>query len=213
MSMRVMSAGHGYRYLLSSVVCGDGGRDPSTALTDYYTATGTPPGVWLGGALSRLGDGQLQRGDTVTEEHLRRLIGHGHDPVTDVALGRAYQVFGDGARRAVAGYDLTFSAPKSVSALWAVADAATRARIVAAHHAAVADVLALFERRSPRPVWAPRDPTARSRRSRSRGSWRRRSTTTTPAPANPNCTPMLRHEAHCCIPRSAGRDWRRCLWV
>jgi len=49
-------------------------------------------------------------------------------------------------RRAVAGYDFTFSVPKSVSALWAVADARVQAMIVAAHHAAVADVLDLMER-------------------------------------------------------------------
>ena len=49
-------------------------------------------------------------------------------------------------RRAVAGFDLTFSVPKSVSVLWGVADAVTQERIVAAHHAAVADVIDLFER-------------------------------------------------------------------
>ena len=51
-----------------------------------------------------------------------------------------------GMRHAVAGFDLTFSVPKSVSVLWGVADAATQERIVAAHHAAVGDVLAFFER-------------------------------------------------------------------
>ncbi len=51
-----------------------------------------------------------------------------------------------GMRRAVAGFDLTFSVPKSVSVLWGVADAVTQERIVAAHHGAVADVIALFER-------------------------------------------------------------------
>jgi conjugative relaxase-like TrwC/TraI family protein len=51
-----------------------------------------------------------------------------------------------GMRRAVAGFDLTFSVPKSVSVLWGLADAVTQERIVAAHHAAVADVIALFER-------------------------------------------------------------------
>lgn len=51
-----------------------------------------------------------------------------------------------GMRHAVAGFDLTFSVPKSVSVLWGVADAATQERVVAAHHAAVADVLAFFER-------------------------------------------------------------------
>ncbi|MEX0947161.1 MAG: MobF family relaxase, partial [Acidimicrobiia bacterium] len=49
-------------------------------------------------------------------------------------------------RRAVAGYDYTFSVPKSVSSLWAVADGGTQALIVSAHHAAVADVVALMER-------------------------------------------------------------------
>jgi conjugative relaxase-like TrwC/TraI family protein len=51
-----------------------------------------------------------------------------------------------GMRHAVAGFDLTFSVPKSVSVLWAVADAATQERIADAHHAAVADVIAFFER-------------------------------------------------------------------
>ncbi len=39
-----------------------------------------------------------------------------------------------------------FRCPRASSALWAVADAATQARIVAAHHAAVADVVELLER-------------------------------------------------------------------
>lgn len=51
-----------------------------------------------------------------------------------------------GTRRVVAGYDYTFSVPKSVSALWAVADSATQARIAQAHHAAIADGVALMER-------------------------------------------------------------------
>ncbi len=50
------------------------------------------------------------------------------------------------SRRAVAGFDLTFSVPKSVSVLWALADERTRAQIVAAHHAAIADVIGLLER-------------------------------------------------------------------
>jgi conjugative relaxase-like TrwC/TraI family protein len=51
-----------------------------------------------------------------------------------------------GNRRAVAGFDFTFSAPKSVSTLWALADSPTRETILAAHHAAVADVLRFLER-------------------------------------------------------------------
>ena len=46
----------------------------------------------------------------------------------------------------VAGFDLTFSVPKSVSTLWAVADGGTQALITQAHHAAIHDVIALIER-------------------------------------------------------------------
>lgn len=57
----------------------------------------------------------------------------GRDPVTGQSLGRApaaYAAGGDGKRRhAVAGFDLTFTVPKSVSVLWALADPATRKTI------------------------------------------------------------------------------------
>lgn len=180
-SMRVMSAGDGYRYLLASVAAGDGQRDLSTPLTRYYTEAGCPPGFWLGSGLRGVGAGQLRAGETVAESQLALLLGTGHDPVTGEPLGHAYPTYrsrgqriaarvaaldsdlpeGDRAaavaaiegeeaarpvRRAVAGYDYTFSVPKSVSVLWAVADAATQASIVAAHHAAVAEVLDLMER-------------------------------------------------------------------
>jgi conjugative relaxase-like TrwC/TraI family protein len=46
---------------------------------------------------------------------------------------------------AVAGYDLTFTVPKSVSVLWALADPGTQAAIADAHAAAVAGALAWLE--------------------------------------------------------------------
>ena len=49
-------------------------------------------------------------------------------------------------RRAVAGFDFTFSIPKSASVLWAVAGARTQQLIADAHHAAVAEMLAYMER-------------------------------------------------------------------
>ena len=173
-SMRAMSAGDGYRYLIGSVIAGDGPRDRSLPLVEYYAQSGTPAGRWLGSGLSAVG---LAEGAEVTEDHLALLLGAGRHPVNGGKLGHAYprystvaervaarlrqlpaEVAGEAAdritaeeaarpsRRAVAGYDLTFSVPKSVSVWWALADDATRRGIVEVHHAAVRDVLALMER-------------------------------------------------------------------
>ncbi|MBD4568796.1 relaxase domain-containing protein, partial [Xanthomonas citri pv. citri] len=56
-SMRVMSAGDGYRYLLRTVAAADGDRELSTPLTRYYAEAGTPPGQWLGSGVTSLGKG------------------------------------------------------------------------------------------------------------------------------------------------------------
>lgn len=48
-------------------------------------------------------------------------------------------------QQAVAGFDLTFSPVKSVSALWATTDVGTQEQIVAAHHDAIHDVVKLIE--------------------------------------------------------------------
>ena len=175
-----MTAGDGYRYLLNSVVIGDGDRDAASALTRYYLEAGTPPGFWVGSGLPGL-TGDVSAGGPVGEEQLRRLMGHGQDPNTGEQLGRPYRKFATAAERTqrridklpkslttgertaqqalieaeeaqkptnapVAGFDLTFSVPKSVSTLWAVADGGTQALIAQAHHAAIGDVVELFER-------------------------------------------------------------------
>jgi conjugative relaxase-like TrwC/TraI family protein len=101
-SMRVMSAGDGYKYLLRTVVVGDGKRSLSTPLTRYYNAEGTPPGRWMGDGLRSLGDGLIAEGDEVTEEQLQLLIGQGRHPLTGEALGRAYPVYRTAADRASA---------------------------------------------------------------------------------------------------------------
>lgn len=85
MTIQVMSSGKGYEYLLKSVVVGDGDREMSSPLTRYYTESGCPPGSWVGTGLMSLDDGRtpaLAEGDTVTEEHLARLLGDGIHPVT-----------------------------------------------------------------------------------------------------------------------------------
>ncbi|MEE8600278.1 MobF family relaxase [Euzebya tangerina] len=145
--MRVMSAGAGYRYLLASVAVGDGDRSLSDPLVGYYTADGTPPGRWLGTGVASLGDGWIAPGDVVTEDQLRRLLGEGRDPITGQPLGRGFPVYKpESGRRAVAGFDYTFSVPKSVSVLWALATPEVRAAVVAAHHGAIGDVIGLVER-------------------------------------------------------------------
>lgn len=180
-SMRKMSAGDGYQYLLRSVVAGDGDRSLSTPLTRYYAEAGTPPGRWMGSGLGEFGGGELTPGAEVSEAQLELLLSMGRDPVTGESLGSTHQVFAPvskrvadrvraldpglgeekrkalvdeieadealrGARTATAGFDFTFSVPKSVSVLWAVADAGTQSLIVDAHHEAVAEVLAFLER-------------------------------------------------------------------
>ena len=96
MSMRKMSAGSGYRYLLDSVARGDLGAGLS-----YYTAAGTPPGRWLGTGLRALGDGP-RLGTRVGDDELRLLFGEGRHPRTGASLGRAYPQYREGAgRRAV----------------------------------------------------------------------------------------------------------------
>lgn len=93
MTIRVMSSGKGYEYLLKSVVVGDGDREMSSPLTRYYTESGCPPGTWVGTGLMSLDDGRtpaLAEGDTVTEEHLARLLGDGIHPVTGGKLGKRF---------------------------------------------------------------------------------------------------------------------------
>lgn len=121
-------------------------------MTRYYTAEGTPPGAWLGAGLRSLAAGAgLREGSAVTPAQMERLFRDGLDPVTGAALGQSPHVYakpGDGEprRRPVAGFDATFSAPKSVSVLWALADTPTREVIYSCHRQAIADVLRVIER-------------------------------------------------------------------
>lgn len=146
-SIKRMSAGDGYRYLMRSVAAGDGARQASTPLTRYYTASGNPPGRWLGSGLAGLDGGHgLAPGSQASELQMFRLFGMGNDPVSGEQLGaRPYRFDAATGRGSVAGFDLTFSVPKSVSAWWAVADGRTQQLIVQAHEAALAACIGLLE--------------------------------------------------------------------
>ena len=88
-SLRRMTLGPGYRYLMESVAVGDGAPGQSSNLTRYYAESGTPPGVFSGAGLAGLDDGRgVEHGSAVTEEHLFNLLGMCADPITGQSLGR-----------------------------------------------------------------------------------------------------------------------------
>jgi conjugative relaxase-like TrwC/TraI family protein len=70
---------------------------------------------------------------------------HGRAPADERELSAAIAKLSRPSAQAVAGYDLTFSPVKSVSALWAVADPQVAAVIERAHQAAVRDALGFIE--------------------------------------------------------------------
>src|SRR5699024_7856055 len=81
-SMRVMSAGDGYKYMVCTVAAADGDRSLSTPRTRYYAEAGTPPGQWLGSGVASSGTGRLAVDDRMTEAQLQHLMGMGRDPLT-----------------------------------------------------------------------------------------------------------------------------------
>jgi conjugative relaxase-like TrwC/TraI family protein len=97
---------------------------------EYYTATGEPPGRWLASSLLAGVDGE------VTPEALHVMLGGVH-PVTGEPLGRA--------NRRVPGFDLTFSAPKSVSLLFALGASDVAEVVRDAHDQAVVAALGWLE--------------------------------------------------------------------
>jgi conjugative relaxase-like TrwC/TraI family protein len=142
MTVRRLSIGAGYKYLLKSIAVGDGpeGTDRSD-LVRYYSETGTPPGVFLGAGLVGLNNGLgVAVGQSVTAENLQRMLQDCADPITGEVLGRLPST------KAVGGFDLTFSPSKSVSTAWALADRDTREVIYRCHQFAIAEVLTYAER-------------------------------------------------------------------
>ena len=111
----------------------EAGRYYVEELPRYYLEAGEPPGLWMGrgAALSGL-DGEVD-----AEAFINVMAGL--DPSGTVVRGRRY------GETSVRGYDVTCSAPKSVSVLWAVADDDTRSEVVAAHDAAVAAVVEFID--------------------------------------------------------------------
>ncbi|GAA0635716.1 MobF family relaxase [Sporichthya brevicatena] len=106
------------------------------AATDYYIGAGEAPGRWSGRGVAALG---LEPGARVSEAQLEALFARALHSVTGQRLGRAWR------HDAVTGFDLTFSAPKSVSSLWALGDRAMAGEVRAAHRAAVDAALSYLD--------------------------------------------------------------------
>lgn len=103
-------------------------------IEDYYTGSGEAPGEWTGAGAARLG-----LAGEVADEDLRQILG-GVDPRTATRLG------GHTRTDRVPGWDLTFSAPKSASVLYALGDSEVPSQVVEAHRAAVAAGIEYLER-------------------------------------------------------------------
>ena len=144
-SIRPVSLGGGYRYLMNSVAAGDGNPEPSKGLAHYYASTGTPPGVSLGKGLAELDGGRgVVPGSEVSEENLSNMLGACSDPVTGEPVGSRPRAPAGGAP--VAGFDLTFSISKSISVMWALGDDETRRVIEKCHRQAIEFVISYAER-------------------------------------------------------------------
>jgi conjugative relaxase-like TrwC/TraI family protein len=118
-------------------------RSVADGLDDYYAGRGESPGVWVG-----RGARELELEGVVREGELGRLIG-GQHPRTEDQLRRHYRARQIAVERIdpftgerslevqklapVAGFDLVFSVPKSVSLLHALGDEETRRAVQEAH--------------------------------------------------------------------------------
>ncbi|MFE4079215.1 MobF family relaxase [Paenarthrobacter sp. YIM B13468] len=149
MSIARLSVQSGLKYLFKSTMLDDYGTSPPDTIS-YYLATGTPQGRWIGRGLDGI---NRTSGNLVTESDARSIFQDAQHPDTAAPLGRPY---GEATvtqrsqgqisnKHAVAGFDLTFSVPKSVSALWALSPRQLQEQILETHHQAVEATLHWLE--------------------------------------------------------------------
>jgi len=110
---------------------------------DYYLRDGEPPGGWAGEGAAR-----LSLAGPVTKSEFEAAL-KGIDPKT----GERLAALGGRSQDHAAGWDMTFSAPKSVSVLWALSEARDRPAIESAHRAAVSTATRYLEQTA---AWARR---------------------------------------------------------
>src|SRR4051812_39775091 len=101
---------------------------------DYYAGEGEAPGRWVGAGAAMLG---LQA--TVEDGEVGHLLA-GEDPATGALLGRKI------TEGRVAGFDLTFKAPKSVGILFGIGEPEIARVLRECHEVAVDDAIGYLER-------------------------------------------------------------------
>jgi conjugative relaxase-like TrwC/TraI family protein len=109
-------------------------RQVAQGRDDYYSGRGESPGRWTGRAAET-----LRLAGRVDDDGFMALM-EGRDPGTGERLKRV------GGRSKVAAFDLTFSAPKSVSVLFAIGEPALAGALVEAHEQAVDAAVRYLER-------------------------------------------------------------------
>jgi conjugative relaxase-like TrwC/TraI family protein len=109
-------------------------RSVAAGVEDYYLGTGEAPGRWIGDGAARLG-----LSGRVSAEELTHVL-DGLHPST------GQQLWPSKTSRRLPGWDLTFSAPKSVSLLYALGSPAIRETVVTSHEIALGRVFGYLER-------------------------------------------------------------------
>jgi conjugative relaxase-like TrwC/TraI family protein len=111
-------------------------REIAAGVEDYFAAHLEEKGRWIGRGADALG----LSGET-DAELLSRLFGQGLHPLTGATLGRRF----GSDKNTVAGYALSFSPPKSVSVLWALAPPEIISEVRNGHDAAVGAALEFLQ--------------------------------------------------------------------
>src|SRR3954454_7860664 len=156
---------------------------------DYYAGEGEAPGQWVGAGATTLGlQGSVDDGQ----------VGHllaGEDPATGALLGRKI------TEGRVAGFDLTFKAPKSVAILFCIGEPQVAGVLRECHERQSSTRSVISSARPARPVAAK----TVWRRFRARASSSRRSDTGPRVPAIRCCTRMSSSPTASRGPTAAGR--------
>lgn len=111
----------------------------SLAQSDYYLNGGEPPGQWHGLGAAKLG----LKGEIAPDAFMNLFGGYSPDGKTALVQNAGQR---SGYHQRVPGWDMSFSAPKSVSICWALSSDPVRKMIATSHEQAVRAALDIAEK-------------------------------------------------------------------